>query len=390
MSMSSRREYVETMRTRYQKARSRKDRSAIIDELVAVIQCHRKHAIRLLNAGYSQKPRKPSRRSGKYIEILPVISIVWEALDYCCAERLHPQLLAMADRLARHGVLQLTPSMREQLASISRATLARRLSEMPSPKPRRRLSRPRPGSLASSVPVDRYAWNEKRFGALEVDLVEHGGGASHGHYAYTLTVVDIVSGWSRRRAVLGRGQKGVFEALSAILADWPTPIWGLHSDNGSEFLNDHLRRYALQYNIIFTRSRPYRKNDNAHVEQRNGQYVRQVVGYARYDTPQAVEWLNDVYALLDGYANLVLPTMKVIQKERMGSKVRKRYDTARSPLQRLIDARALDPTKQLLLESQAGSINPLEHRRQLEDLIARGPDQAHARALPDATPVVVG
>lgn len=116
MSMSSRREYVETMRTRYQKARSRKDRSANIDELVAVIQCHRKHGIRLLNTGYSQKPRKPSRRSGKYVEILPVISVVWEALDYCCAERLHPQLLAMADRLARHGVLQLTPSSAERNA----------------------------------------------------------------------------------------------------------------------------------------------------------------------------------------------------------------------------------------------------------------------------------
>lgn len=389
MSIQTRREYVETMRTRYQNARSRQEKTAIADELVATTQYHRKHAIRVLKTGFSATPRKSAMRAGTYVKVLPTIAILWEALDYCCAERLHPQLVPLADQLVHHGVLQLPPEIRQQLESISRSTLARRLSEMPSPNPRRRLSRPRPGSLVSGVPIDRYAWDEGRPGALEVDLVEHGGGASHGHYAYTLSVVDIVSGWSRRQAVMGRGQKGVFEALSLILDTWPTVVWGLHSDNGSEFLNGHLKRYTTEREISFTRSRPYQKNDNAHVEQRNGQYVRQVVGYARYDAPEAVDWLNDIYALLDPYANLILPSMKVTSKVRNGAKVRKTYDTARSPLQRLVDNEALNPEAQVFLEAQARAINPLTHRRELEDLIERGPYAPTEHARPDATPTVV-
>ncbi|HEY8394731.1 MAG TPA: transposase [Thermaerobacter sp.] len=338
MSLPSRREYLAQMRQRYRAAPSRRERSQILDEVQRVCGYHRKYAIRVLNQA-APAPAGPRCRSRRrlYDEALPAIALAWEALDFPCAERLHPVLLPTAERLAAHGELVLTDDIRRALSRISRATLARRLAEMPSPKPRRRLPRPKPGLLRNEIPVGTYAWDEARPGALEVDLVEHNGGSTAGHYAYTLSVVDIVTGWSRRQAILGRGQRVVHAALTDLLADWPYPVWALHTDNGPEFANHLLLRYTQQHGLEFTRSRPYRKNDNAHVEQRNRQLVREMVGYARYDRPQQVEQLNRLYRCLDLYANVFLPTRKLVGKVRDGSRVRKTYDAARTPLQRVLE-----------------------------------------------------
>lgn len=373
--MNARREYIVTMHKRYLQARTRKERSIILNELVQVAGYHRKYAIRLMNQAAVSRPAKPKKpRPKRYLECLPVVALVWEALDYCCAERLHPQLLRVAEQLHRHGALHLTDEIREQLASISRATLARRLSSMPRPTPRKIVKASRPGRLLQTqIPIERYAWDESRPGALEVDLVEHNGGSTTGHYAYTLSVVDVVSGWSRRRAMLGKSQRAVHGALSDILGQWPVAVWGLHSDNGSEFLNGQLALFAKDRGIRFSRSKPYHKNDNAHVEQKNRQFVRDIVGYDRYDTQEAVDWLNRVYDILDPYANLVLPALKVTAKTREGSRVRKRYDIARTPLQRLIRCGGLDAATQARLEAEAANLNPLAMRRQLEALIMQGP-----------------
>jgi len=375
MSLQSRREYLNTMHKRYCRATSRAEKAQIIDEVVRVVGYHRKYAIQVLNNPVPlSKPPVKRNKPLKYLEALPIIQKVWEALDYPCAERLHPVLTSTAEILAAHGEISLTPELREQLAQISRATLARRLSKFPSPKPKR-LSHPKPCSrLRSEIPVETYHWNETRPGALEVDLVEHNGGSSLGHFAYTLTVVDIVTGYSRRRAILGRGQTVVFRELKAILDEWPFKPWGLHSDNGNEFLNSHLLRFCQKYGLTFTRSRPYRKNDNAHVEQKNRQYVREIVGYERYDTPEAVAWLNEVYACLDVYANLFLPMRKVVAKERYGARVRKKYDKARTPFQRLVEAGVLDPETKAKLEYQLYITNPLALHQKLEQLLAQGPD----------------
>jgi len=395
MSMRSRREYLDTMRQRYRSAKTRLQKTAIIDEVTRNLEYNRKYAIHVLNQS-STGPRTRARRRRKilYLEAMPAIRIVWEALDYPCAERLHPVLVSTAERLAAHGEITLTPQVRAQLGRISRATLARRIARWPSPKARRALPRRRPSSaLLKKIPIDRYDWDEKRAGALEADLVEHNGGSSIGHFAYTLTLVDIVSGWSRRRAVLGRGQTGIHRELSRLVSEWPHQHrelsrlvsewphqpWGLHSDNGSEFLSNQLYRFAQKQSLHFTRSRPYKKNDHAHVEQKNRVYVREIVGYNRYDTPEEVEWLNTVYACLDTYANLFLPIRKVIAKHRTGSRVKKTYDVARTPLQRLIDAGALDPRTEHRLRRLSDSINPLAMHRKLEELIARGPE-----ATPDS------
>lgn len=362
------------MRARYAAARGRQEQGQIIDELVQVAGYHRKYAIWLLNRSQAPPVKRAVRRRLLFQEAQPAIATIWEALDYCCAERLHPQLLPMADHLHSHGALSLTPQIREQLARISRATLARRLATLPRPTPRKVVKGPRPGSmLRTEVPLGRYDWDETRPGAIEVDLVEHNGGVARGQYAFTLTAVDVVSGWSRRRAVMGRGQAGIHRELAQMLLTWPVRPWGLHTDNGQEFLNHQLLSFSRQHGLEFTRSRPYRKNDNAHVEQKNRRFVRDIVGYDRYDTPAHVAWLNQIYALLDPYTNLFLPLMKVVRKTRAGSRVRKYFDTPRPPLQRLIDAGVLPDEQRAELDQQAQRLNPLELRRRLEALVAQGP-----------------
>jgi len=375
MSLSSRREYLSVMRSRYQTAKLRVQKSQILDEVLSATGFNRKYAIRAL--GRQPTTRQPVRRHRPkgYLEALPAIQAVWEALDYPCAERLHPALLATAELLHHHGELALTSLIRDQLQNISRATLARRLAQWPTPKVRRAAlrSRPAPG-IHAAVPIDRYAWNETRPGALEIDLVEHNGGSSAGHFAYTLDVVDVVTGWSARRAVLGRGQAGVFAALQEIVGRWPFPIWALHSDNGSEFINDILLRFCRQHGYFFSRSRPYKKNDNAHVEQKNRQFVREVVGYARYDSSVEVAWLNQVYDCLDPYANLYLPGRKVIGKARAGAHVKKTYDTAQTPFQRALAAGVLDPATTTSLQAQRQAQSPLALHRRLERLLGDLPE----------------
>lgn len=313
MSLQARREYLVVMRRRYVSASGKAERARILTEVVEACGYHRKYAIRVLRTPVQSGRPAIRRRPKQYKKALPAIQLAWTALDYPCAERLHPVLLPTVEQLARHGEVALDPTICEQLAQISRATLARRLREMPTPKARRMAGSPRPGSaLRSEVPLGRYAWDESRPGALAVDLVEHNGGASLGHFAYTLTMVDVVVGWSRRRAMMGRGQAGVHDAIRLLLDEWPYSAWGLHSDNGGEFLNNHLLRFIRARGLTMTRSRPYKKSDNPHVEQKNRQFVRDVVGYARYDTPGHVVWLNTVYALLDPYANLLLPSRKVV------------------------------------------------------------------------------
>lgn len=364
------------MRQRYRAADSRQARSEIIDEVTTTLGYHRKYAIQVLNQPpQTEKPRIKRSRQPKYLECLYAAQLVWQALDYPCAERLQPVLLETALLLQSHGELTLTPEVETQLAQISRATLARYMARWSSPKVSRSVGRPKPAAgVLHEVPIARYAWDEKRPGALELDLVEHNGGDSRGHFAYTLNVTDIVTHFSRRAAVLGRGQAGIQGRLQVILDEWPYRVWALHTDNGSEFLNGQLVTFTRERGLQFTRSRPYRKNDNAHVEQKNRQFVREIVGYERYDTPTAVEWLNRVYAVLDPYVNLFLPVRKVIRKERSGARVRKHYDQAQTPFQRAQALGILYPEAETQLSQLRQSLNPLALHRELERLLFHGPD----------------
>lgn len=381
MSLPARREYLKVMHERYLKARSRKEKAKIIEEVMATLGYHRKYAITVLKHPPAGKT-KPARRHRhqKYLDALPVIRLVWEALDYPCAERLKPMLLETAELLAAHGELTLTEELKTELAAISRSTLARYIQQWPSPKPKRTLKRHDVG-LKAEIPIGRLPWNETRPGALLADLVEHNGGSSLGHFAYTLSLADIVTGYSRRIAFLGRGQRTVFNALRYLITTWPTPVHSLQTDNGTEFLNNHLAAFAKENNIRFLRSRPYKKNDNAFIEQKNRQFVREVVGYARYDTPEEVAWLNQVYSLLDPYVNLFLPMRKVVEKSYTGGRLKKKFDEAKTPFQRLKESGALTPETEKLLTQQYLSLNPLKLHQQLEQLLGQGPPPTSLREV---------
>lgn len=283
--------------------------------------------------------------------------------------------------LEHHGYIKLNDTIVSQLQTISRATLARRLATLRSPKIKPSVSKRKPlAALRAEVPMIPYDWDENKPGALEIDLVEHNGGSSLGHFAYTLTVVDVVTGYTRRRALLGKSQLAVLREIKLIISEWSMKPWCIHSDNGQEFLNAHLKTFCSSSQIRFTRSRPYRKNDNAHVEQKNGFLVRQLVGYERYDRPEQVEWLNAIYALHDPYANFCLPMRKLTRKERHGARVKKTFDIAKAPVVRLIESGALSNTQTDRLQSIQISLDPLALHTQLESLLAQPvPSTRHNR-----------
>jgi len=377
LPMKCRGSYILGVRKRFSDAEGKAEKTVIIEEVVAVLNYHRKYAIHVLNASTVRgSGRRKRKRSSKYLPAKPVILKAWEALDFPCAERLHPVLAVTADLLAQHGEVHMSPEVRLLVATISRPTLARLLSKSRSTKAPR-LSVPRKRTqLEQQVPIERYASGELRPGALEIDLVEHNGGSSLGHFAYTLSVVDVATGYSRRRAILGKGQTIVHKELAEIILNWPYAIWGIHTDNGAEFLNHQLIRFCKDRKIAYTRSRPYKKNDNPHVEQKNFQHVRRLVGYERYDTPEQVEWMNKLYDAYDLYVNLFQPSQKLISKDRHGSKVKKRYDAAKTPLQRAIEAGVLSPEQTSQYRTMAATLNPLALYRQLEAQVRQDPEKS--------------
>jgi hypothetical protein len=254
---------------------------------------------------------------------------------------------------------------------MSPATVDRRLA------PFRRQLRPhgwgttKPGTLLKQqVPVHTYTpWEEERAGFLEIDLVAHCGTTTAGHYLTTLVATDVATGWTECQAIWGKGQAAVVEALEQIRDRLPFPLLGLDSDNGSEFLNDHLLRWCRRQHLTFTRSRPYWKNDQAHVEQKNWSVVRKLVGYDRYESREALAALQAVYAPLRLWTNHWQPTLKLIAKERDGARIRKRYDTARTPYRRILTTVDLDPAGRRRLDAEHAASGPVTLRRRRDAAI---------------------
>jgi len=234
---------------------------------------------------------------------------------------------------------------------------------------RRPFTTTKPGSLLkSSIPIRTFAdWQEDRPGFLEADLVSHCGESTEGFYLTTLCAVDVASGWSECIGVWGKGQERVGGAVHRIRQRLPFPLLGLDSDNGSEFINQHLYNYCRREGITFTRSRPYKKNDSCHVEQKNWSVVRRLIGYDRYNSRAALEALNRVYDLTRVYTNFFQPVMKLVSKTRHGAKVHKVYDTAQTPYQRLLKAGILTETKQQELAATYYRLNPVTLLKQINE-----------------------
>lgn len=360
MTRQSITEYAKAVKDRYWKA-GKAEKAKILDEFTKTTGLHRKAVIRLLN-----RPGRPAgkRRHGRPHKYGPVVvealRALWEASDHLCSKRLKPFLPELIVVMRRCGECGVTVDIEAQLCQMSAATIDRVLRPWRQKGGHRSLSTTRPGSLLrSAIPIRTFAdWLENRPGFVEVDTVAHCGESADGFYLNTLMAVDVATGWSEFIGVLGKGQERIRTAVHHVQERLPFPLLGLDSDNGSEFINQHLAGWCQREGITFTRSRPYKKNDNCYVEQKNGSIVRRVVGRERYSSRQAYEVLNRVYYLLRLHVNFLQPSVKLIRKTRHGARVRKVYDTAQTPYQRLLKAGVLTDSKKAELATVYGHLNP--------------------------------
>ncbi|HPK87493.1 MAG TPA: transposase, partial [Atribacterota bacterium] len=269
--------------------------------------------------------------------------------------------------LEKHGEIKLTRQVREKLFTISAATIDRLLADIRKKQQIKGRSTTRPGSLLKkNIPVRTFSeWDNTRPGFFEVDLVSHDGGNSRGDFIQSLNFTDIATCWIEMIAVKNKAQRWVFAGIKEIKERLPFAILGFDSDNGSEFINHHLIRYCEEQHITFTRSRPYHKNDSCYIEQKNWSVIRRTVGYGRYDTDKELRLLNKLYGYLRLYVNFFQQVRKLVQKERIGSKIKKRYDVAKTPYRRVLASLYIPEEIKMKLERQYAMINPAQFKREI-------------------------
>ncbi len=359
MTRGSVKEYAAAIIDRYRSA-NKVRKGKMLDEFITVTGYHRKAAIRML-LGQNERYGGHRGRPGRYSVVIEPLRAIWEASDRLCSKRLQPFLPEMIKVLRQHGEQQIDTVQEKLLCTMSPATIDRLLRSCRKLGGRRPLSTTRPSSvLKSSIPIRTFAdWQENKPGFLEIDLVAHCGESVEGFYLTTLCAVDVASGWSECVPVWGKGQTRVRSAVHRIRQRLPFPLLGVDSDNGSEFINQCLYSYCRLEGINFTRSRAYKKNDSCHVEQKNGNVVRRLVGYDRYISKVAYQCLERVYDNVRLYMNFFQPTMKLMSKTRHGAKVLKIYEKAQTPYQRLLQSGILSLERQTEMASIYNNLNPI-------------------------------
>ena len=372
MTKQGKRELLQSVRPRYLKA-NKPGKARILDEFTAATGYHRKYAIRLLRHG--PKPKGLALRGRPKVyrgEVVTALEHIWEICGRICSKRLHPFLPEIVAVLERQGELILAPQIKDQLLQMSRATIDRCLKPARFPQ-RHGLATTKPGSLLrSAIPVRTFAeWDDARPGFVEVDLVAHCGDTTQGQYLCTLTVTDITTGWTECLALPHKTQAAVSNAMLELRQRLPFPLLGIDSDNGSEFINDTLHRYCLGEQITFTRCRPYHKNDQAHVEQKNWSVVRKLVGYDRFETEEELQLLGELYSVWRLYVNFFQPVLKLVEKHRDGSKVSKRYDQAATPYRRVLASAEVSLEDKAALISVYLTLNPVALRDRIDAITAR-------------------
>ncbi len=378
MTHMGKKELVSATKKRYLKA-GKKDKSRILDEFCSNSGLARKYAIKIMSAKceYNKVGRIGRKgRKRKYGHDFMIVAIkIWELLDYPCGQRLKPALPELYATLVRFKEINFDEAISKQLKSVSGKTLDRRLEKERRGRclKRNRGMTCRGTLLKSSIPVRLTNWDTAKLGFTEIDTVAHNGGDPAGTFIYTLDQVEIHSGWSEQEAVMGKGEKAVVEALKNIRKSLPFSLLGIDGDNGGEIINYHMLKYCRNEKLVYTRSRPYMKNDNAYIEQKNYTHVRKLVGYHRYDTEEQVMLLNDLYRNeYRLFTNFFRPTMKISSKEKINNSVcKKKYDEAKSPYQRLMKNKRLTKEEKRKLTDLYLSLNPLQLRKAINEKTAK-------------------
>lgn len=370
MDMNARRQYLKVLQERYFMAKSRKDKSSILDEYLRNTHQNRKYAIRRIRS-FSSAPKERRKRKQTYDGYVKVaLAKLWEIFDYPCGQRLAPLLKIEVNRLRQLEEIFISNEVAKKLARISPATIDRKLKHQREVLHlNRKKGGVKPASLLyKKVPIRLTEWDTSQLGFLEIDLVIHCGSSALGCYICSLNTVEISSGWWEAESIMGKGQDPTFKALKKIRKRTPFPWKGIDSDNGPEFINYHLINYCEKENLEFTRSRPNKKNDNAYIEQKNWTHVRKVLGYFRYDTDQELILMNSLYEKeLRLYKNFFSPVMKLKEKQRVGGRVKRKYDTPKTPYQRLLGSGQISNEKKKELQIIYRSLNPAELKRKIEE-----------------------
>lgn len=387
MTIDERRKYLKMMRRRYRSA-NRRTKGKLLDEMEAVTDMHRKSLIRLMSGSLERKPRSQQRSKTYGPEVDDALRVIDESFDGICAERLTPNLVWMAGHLGHHGELRVTPILLDQLGRISISTVQRVLNRIHQDQPRLPRKRAQKGRrVTRDIPMKRLSWEISIPGHLETDLVHHCGPTASGEYLHTVQWIDVATGWSERRAVLGRGLLVMEDAFRVFLARLPFPVVEIHPDNGSEFFNHHMLRFwgDRVQGVTLSRSRPYHKNDNPRVEQKNSTLVRAYLGDDRLDTVEQVLAVNRLYDKMWVYYNLFQPVMHLVEKEIVrdeggATHVRRRHDRARTPFDRVCETGVILRAHREQLEALRDSVNPRRLRQKIYD------DIDHLFTLPCARP----
>jgi hypothetical protein len=373
MDMRSRNQYLETLIPRYLKS-DRKGKTSILNEYCFNTKQNRKYVIRKIQKMAFGEPKRRKKRAVQYgHEVGKALWKIWKIFDGPCGQRLQPLLETEVGRLRDIGELKVSDKTYEKLLYISSATIDRLLRPKKEGwKMQRKHGNRKAGLIAQRIPLRLTDWDTTCVGYIEMDLVFHCGSSTAGEFISSLSTLEISSGWWEGEAVMGRAQNRTFEALKRIRKRTPFDWLGIDSDNDQMFINHQLFKYCKQEELYFTRSRPYRKNDNAYIEQKNYTHVRRPLGYLRYETEGELNLINDLYRNeLRLFKNFFQPVMKLTKKERVDGRVKRKYDKAKTPYQRLLESGKVITAGQKNLETLYASLNPAELKRQIEKKLER-------------------
>lgn len=372
MPMSSRKDYLKEIYKRYRES-PKKEKQKILDEFSNNTGYNRKYAIRLLNGVLrleSKKIKRPGRKPIYTNEDIYYLKKVWDILDYPCGERLAPEISEIINAMERCGEWRVPLEVKKRLSEISGKTCDRKLSLWKNQIRKSIYGTTKPGSLLKKqIPIVLSRWDEKRPGYTELDLVAHCGNSAYGDFISTLNLTDLATQWTEQAAIMGKAQKRVKFALDNIEERLPFKLLGIDPDNGSEFINWQLYLHCLEKEIEFTRGRPMKKNDNAHIEEKNWTHVRKIVGYSRLETEEELFLLNQLYrGPLRLYMNYFQPTMKLIKKARVGGILKRQYDQAKTPYQRVLESKYIPESKKQVLRKIYKILNPLKLKQEIETI----------------------